>query len=189
MSETEQVTEAVVSWLSEPFNTMVATELTNEWSGSNRFDVVALVPNRHLVSIVEVKVSRPDFLRGVRENQLERYQEYCHRLFVAAPRGLIHKDELPEAVGLLQVGKTGKARLAKRAAPQELSEARYKLMLERMLQKLIVEGSRSSQETIWKKKNEEWQRGRLFRDWLCAWEGRTFSPSSPLRKMFAEALP
>jgi len=167
---TEQITSAVVAWLSEPFSAMVVVELTNEWGGSTRFDVVSLQPNKHCVRIVEVKVSRPDFLRGIREHQLERYQGYCNQLFVAAPTGLINKTELPAPVGLLQIGKSGKACIAKQAASEELDAAQYKLMLERMMQKLVVEGSRWSQETSWKQQREVYARRQDFRDWLRAHE-------------------
>lgn len=50
---------------------------------------------------VEVKVSRDDFLRGLREKQYQRYNDALSGLYVAAPRGVLKTAELPEGVGHL----------------------------------------------------------------------------------------
>lgn len=50
---------------------------------------------------VEVKVSRPDFLRGLKEGQFTRYAEALRGLYVAFPRGVARVKELPENVGIL----------------------------------------------------------------------------------------
>lgn len=54
---------------------------------------------------VEVKVTRADFLRGLREGQYDRYAEKLGGLYVAVPRGACRVAELPDGVGLLVAGR------------------------------------------------------------------------------------
>lgn len=60
-------------------------------------------PIRNGVVGVEVKVSRADFLRGLREEQFQRYQQHVNGLYLAAPRGVCKTRELPVGVGHLVV--------------------------------------------------------------------------------------
>ncbi len=157
---TNIVTEAAVTYLSKPFNTMVVTELAvNSWNGY-RMDVMAVVPNSRKVTVVEVKTSRGDFHAG--KDKFEQYMKFCDRFFVAAPRGLIDPQELPEGVGLLECGDTGRLRLKKHATTRKMAPERYTQMLGRVIQKLCVEGSRVSQMETWAAQNKRW----AFRDWL-----------------------
>lgn len=66
--------------------------------------------------LVECKTSRSDFLRDAKKSfrrtpsegmGLERY--YC------APAGMLSPEELPEGWGLLEVGATGRVRLARKS--------------------------------------------------------------------------
>lgn len=167
-------------WAAKPFSTMVVTELTQASYWGGRFDVVAVTPNRGHVKIIEVKTSRSDFLHGLNKEdaqgrtQFQHYMEYCQQFFVAVPAGLVEKDELPKDVGLIEVYESGTTRNTKRAAirsPQDFSH-KYRILCNRVIQKLIVEGHRWSQETVWKQQNEAHNRRWRFRDWLDAQEGR-----------------
>ncbi len=154
------VTDAAVSWLSKPFNTMVVTELSeSSWNGK-RMDVVAVNPNAGRVAVVEVKTSRGDFLAG--KKKFSMYMKFCHKFYVAAPRGMIDPDELPDGVGLLECGATGRLRIKKYAGLRTMEAHRYTQILGRVIQKLCVEGSRVSTEAAWREQNKEW----AFRRWL-----------------------
>jgi len=52
---------------------------------------------------VEVKASRADFLAGVRKKQYERYRSQLCGLYLATPKGVIAKQEIPENVGHIVV--------------------------------------------------------------------------------------
>lgn len=54
---------------------------------------------------VEVKVTRSDFLAGLRRGQFDRYDERMAGLYVAAPRGVVKMSELQPNIGLLLVHK------------------------------------------------------------------------------------
>ena len=56
---------------------------------------------------VEVKVTRSDFLRGLKSGQYEFYAEKLSGLYVAGPVGVVSKKEVPEHVGVLFVGRRG----------------------------------------------------------------------------------
>ncbi len=53
---------------------------------------------RPLFTGYEVKVSRSDWLR---DDKWPYYMQFCHKLFVACPAGLVAPEELPEGVGLV----------------------------------------------------------------------------------------
>ncbi len=64
-------------------------------------------------TIYEIKVSRSDFLRDVKYCE---YAKYCNRLYIAAPAGMIKKEELPLEIGLIEFHHKSKAlRIKKRA--------------------------------------------------------------------------
>ena len=138
-----RIADAAAVWLSKPFSSLVVQELsTTSWPGYGRrkfvLDVVGVTPNAGFIKIVECKSSRADFLRG--REKLEIYKEFCHQLYVAAPRGMVAKDELPAGVGLLEVSDRGAAR---RKHPAQYGRTmatpgNYTLILERVLQKLVV---------------------------------------------------
>ncbi|MBE7466722.1 MAG: hypothetical protein HS116_24905 [Planctomycetes bacterium] len=54
---------------------------------------------------VEVKVSRADFLRGLKEGQYERYAKALSGLYIAGPRGVFSTKEIPDYIGILTVYK------------------------------------------------------------------------------------
>ena len=186
MSETTaQITAAAVTWLSKPFSVMVVTELTERSYWADRLDVVAVTPNAQRIVVVEVKASRADFLRGRDkiekrgQTQFEKYLPFCHQLYIATPKSMVAKSEVPKGIGLIEVYESGVARLAKRAARREVEPGTYLLVLERVMQKLVVEGHRWSQETTWRKRQEEIDRRWGFRDWLHAHENGRRHPWRP----------
>jgi len=54
---------------------------------------------------IEVKVSRADFLRGLRDGQFEKYDPHVASLWLAAPRDVCKTSEIPKNVGHLIVAK------------------------------------------------------------------------------------
>jgi len=52
----------------------------------------------------EIKVSRADWRR---DNKLGQYQGLCHMLWVAAPKGVVPVEELPDGVGLKELCGSG----------------------------------------------------------------------------------
>jgi hypothetical protein len=65
-----------------------------------RIDGIAIKPSwsSPCITAYEVKVDRQDFLR---DEKWPAYRQFCHRLYFACPKELIHPDELPEDVGLV----------------------------------------------------------------------------------------
>lgn len=68
--------------------------------GHGRADVIAVKPayTNKDIRIYEVKNNRSAFDN---DNKYTKYMESCHRFYIACPKGLIQKDELPPKVGLI----------------------------------------------------------------------------------------
>ncbi len=69
--------------------------------------------SRPQINAYEIKVNRSDWLR---DQKFDRYAAYCNALWVAAPRGVVEVQELPEGVGLVEASKNGKRLMTKRRA-------------------------------------------------------------------------
>lgn len=54
---------------------------------------------------VEVKISRSDFLRGLRGGQLEKYLSKCNTLYIATGPKVCKTSEIPKSIGHLIVGR------------------------------------------------------------------------------------
>ena len=82
------------------------TEIELKSKGGGRADIVAVKPSyaNKDCRIYEVKNNRSTFLS---DEKYMRYFDVCHRLYIACPRGLIKKNELPEKVGLITRGEKG----------------------------------------------------------------------------------
>ena len=137
----QRIADSASTWLSKPFASLVVQELsTTSWAShyapQYRMDVVGVIPNASTCVVVECKASRADFQKG--RDKLEVYKDFCHTLYIAAPRGMIKVDELPEGVGLLEVGPRGGARRKRLPTRRQVGSSQYTLMLERVLQKIIV---------------------------------------------------
>lgn len=70
--------------------------------------VMELFPSRGLsLSVVEIKVSRSDFLKEMRTpEKAESINAFCDYQWIAAPAGVIHPEDLPPGWGLLEATAT-----------------------------------------------------------------------------------
>lgn len=88
--------------------------------GRRRCDLFAFntFPSRGLaIHGIEIKASRSDFLKELREpDKAEEFARYCDRWWIAAPKGIAKKEEMPQNWGLLELA--GKTLRQKKAAPQ-----------------------------------------------------------------------
>ena len=74
-----------------------------------RADVVDIKPSytRFCLSIYEVKENRSDFLSDIRAGKWKGYLPFCHRFYFATKKSVCKKDEIPDGVGLIQIGDKG----------------------------------------------------------------------------------
>jgi len=82
------------------------TEIEIKGGRGGRADVVAVKPSyaNKDCRIYEVKNNRAAFDR---DTKYEKYLDVCHRMFIACPKGMIAKDELPPKIGLIVKGENG----------------------------------------------------------------------------------
>lgn len=93
------------------------------FSATRTFDavVIGLWPSRgHELHVIEVKVSRSDWLRELRDpKKADDAASIADRFSVCAPKGVVKREELPATWGLLEVmtGPDGSKLRVARAAP------------------------------------------------------------------------
>ena len=91
------------------------------WATKDYFELDGLAIrrswSRFAISIFEVKVNRSDFLR---DSKWSDYRNYCNRLYLACPEGLIKLEEVPSDVGLLWYTKAKNIRVVRNAAHREI---------------------------------------------------------------------
>lgn len=83
--------------------------------GGFRFDAVAITKSWTRPTFIgyEVKISRSDFRA---DSKFYAYLPYFHELYIACPKGMITREELPESIGLVWYDPdTGAVRAKKRA--------------------------------------------------------------------------
>ena len=82
------------------------TEIEIKGGRGGRADVVAIKPSyaNKDCRIYEVKNNRTTFNNDAK---YEKYFDVCHRMYIACPKGLISKDELPPNIGLIVRGENG----------------------------------------------------------------------------------
>ncbi|MHA2254157.1 MAG: MmcB family DNA repair protein, partial [Candidatus Kariarchaeaceae archaeon] len=68
---------------------------------------------RPKIWIYEIKVSRSDFLS---DDKWRNYIEYCNEFYFVASPGIIHRDEIPDGVGLIECSKNCKRLFTKKKA-------------------------------------------------------------------------
>lgn len=86
---------------------------------TRRADAIAMnvYPSRGLeLRGMEIKVSRADFLSEMKNpDKADAIARYCNSFYLVCPKGLVDKDELPEAWGLIEVSHAGVVRIRKKA--------------------------------------------------------------------------
>lgn len=82
---------------------------------------VGLWPSHgHKVEGIEIKVSRGDFLREMKDaSKSQAVFKYCHRFWLAAPKDMVQPAELPPSWGLLELLADGTLRVKKKASELE----------------------------------------------------------------------
>lgn len=102
-------------------------------------DVLAM--NGRETTMIEVKVSRSDFLhdkkkhfRAMEEYGMGNLRYYC------APKGMIHEDELPDGWGLIQISPQGKARLYVHALHKSTNYKAERHVLYSYARRAVVKG-------------------------------------------------
>lgn len=94
-------------------------DATGHRNKPRRIDAIAVGcwPSRGLyLHAIEIKVSRGDFLRELKDpEKAETLVRNCDCMFIAAPKGMVKPAELPETWGLLEVSDAGKVYKTKAA--------------------------------------------------------------------------
>lgn len=77
------------------------TEIQIPGMHSSRADVIAMTPHRYStkdIRLYEVKLTRGTWLA---DKKFQKYLECCNRMYIACPKGVIKKDEVPKEIGLI----------------------------------------------------------------------------------------
>ena len=77
------------------------TEIQLPHMNSSRADVIAMTPHRYStknIRIYEVKLNRNAWSS---DEKFQKYLQCCNSLYIACPKGLIKKAEIPEGLGLI----------------------------------------------------------------------------------------
>ena len=153
-------------------------------AGSRVLDGWALLPTWSPMTAVgyEIKVSRSDWLQ---DQKFHDYLSACHLFCVAAPKGIVHRDELPAGIGLLEpVGSGRGAKLIMRVKPvrHEPDPAALARLMAYALMWRRAEGDPSRMNRT--------RRAQMWRDWVE--ERRDFhrvgrSVSRRMRELVTEA--
>lgn len=113
-----EILDAVETWAGEDWTllreTSALTAGGTPWANGLRMDGVLIplsweAPSykrctfRQGIVAVEVKVTREDFLAGVRRNQFAQYADFCSGVYLAAPADIVRVSEVPDGVGFLQI--------------------------------------------------------------------------------------
>jgi hypothetical protein len=74
--------------------------------------------DRHPLIGFEIKVSRGDYLREIRDlRKSEMFRSVCREWYIVVPDMRIVRDDLPDGWGLMAVGKTGRVTTVRKSAP------------------------------------------------------------------------
>lgn len=88
--------------------------------GTRRCDALAVnlwSSRGHVVHGMEIKVTRSDWLRELKDPQKsDEIMTYCHLWSVVAPKGIVREEELPPNWGLIEVSDKGVRQKVKRKA-------------------------------------------------------------------------
>ncbi len=96
--------------------------------GVYRFDAVAITKSWTHPKFIgyEIKVSRSDFKA---DNKFYAYLPYFHELYIACPKGMIAREELPENIGLVWYNPDTRDIRAKKRAPYRKIEINTEMLL------------------------------------------------------------
>lgn len=107
----------------------VTTDRCDMARGYRRIDAVAVKVSWSKPEVIafEVKRSRSDFLQ---DSKWDDYLPYCHRLYFAAPAGLLKRSEIPDPAGLVEISDKG-LRWSKKAIyrPTEIPARLYQRII------------------------------------------------------------
>ncbi len=93
------------------------------WSSEGLADVLGVFTSwtRPLPTIYEVKVTRSDLMRDLRDEKWRKYLPWCERLYFAVPSGLITSVKLPREVGIIERMPEGQWILSRRTQIRPMS--------------------------------------------------------------------
>lgn len=98
------------------------TEIEIKSNRGGRADIVAVKPSyaNKDCRVYEVKNNRQAFEEDMKYT---KYLDVCHRMYIACPKGLIEKDEIPEKIGLMYKNENGwyTVKAAKRNNPKDFN--------------------------------------------------------------------
>jgi hypothetical protein len=101
-----ELTKRLTSSLEQLFN-------TDEWVTAREVrirgcegipDIIAIRKRQYLrkeLRAYEIKASRADFLADVGRMKWKKYLSVCHRVYFAAPAGMLKRSEIPQGAGLI----------------------------------------------------------------------------------------
>lgn len=74
-----------------------------------RADVVQVTPsyNKFRISIFEIKRTKSDLQKSLKQKKYESYFPHCHLFYFACQKGIVEVSDLPEGVGLYLHGPNG----------------------------------------------------------------------------------
>jgi hypothetical protein len=100
---TARLTDSLIEFLRKS-DWITVREVQVQGMESGRVDVAAIRPSQFVNKELrgyEVKVSHADFMADVRESKFRKYLGVFHRVYFAAPSGLLRKGEIPPDAGLI----------------------------------------------------------------------------------------
>jgi hypothetical protein len=133
----KELVEVAARW-AESKHGVVLPEFVHMGS-SEICDVIAF--NGSDSTMIEVKVSRADFLRDKKKQF--RYNENMgmgNYRYYLAPKGLIHERELPDGWGLIEVSPTGRPRKTVWALRQDANHEAERYVLYSYARRAVVKG-------------------------------------------------
>lgn len=77
------------------------TEIQIPGMGGSRADIITVSPHKYStkdIRIYEVKLTRSAWLA---DKKYQKYLECCNRMYLACPKGVINRDEVPKEIGLI----------------------------------------------------------------------------------------
>lgn len=83
------------------------TEIQIPGMHGSRADVISMPPHRYTtkdIKLYEVKLKRGVWLA---DKKFQKYLECCNRMYIACPKGVIKKEEVPNEIGLITRGENG----------------------------------------------------------------------------------